>query len=240
MLSLLLHSVKSIFFHFPLFSTPHFSGSDSGNTVTTTPSSRVKTPVPAAASVSSPSPPPLLVQPPPQQQQLQAVLTAASTPQAPQLFQTASSNNNVSFRKVMTIPDSLKCDVLGCERSFRTVQEYTAHRQWLHEPVQCPLCKMFFAGERSLKAHMKAHEGPNGLYKCHLCPGTFRDKATLQAHVDVFHTEYTCLECGSVFQGSEQVWPLTQLYSIDFSQSRIGVNKCVFYKRTIKVCISCC
>ena len=37
-----------------------------------------------------------------------------------------------------------------------------------------------------------------------------------------------------------QVWSLTQLYSVDFSQSRIGVNKCVFFKRTIKVCISCC
>ena len=37
-----------------------------------------------------------------------------------------------------------------------------------------------------------------------------------------------------------QVWSLTQLYSLDFSQSRIGVNKCVFNKRTIKVCVSCC
>ena len=25
-----------------------------------------------------------------------------------------------------------------------------------------------------------------------------------------------------------QVWSLTQFYSVDFSQSRIGVNKCVF------------
>ena len=37
-----------------------------------------------------------------------------------------------------------------------------------------------------------------------------------------------------------QVWSLTQFYSVDFSQSRIGVNKCVFWKRTIKVCITCC
>ena len=37
-----------------------------------------------------------------------------------------------------------------------------------------------------------------------------------------------------------QVWSLTQFYSVDFSKSRIGVNKCVFYKRTIKVCVSCC
>ena len=36
-----------------------------------------------------------------------------------------------------------------------------------------------------------------------------------------------------------QVWSLTQFYSIDFSQSRIGVKKC-YSKRTIKVCVSCC
>ena len=35
--------------------------------------------------------------------------------------------------------------------------------------------------------------------------------------------------------GSGQVWSLTQFYSVDFSQSWIGVRKCVFNKRTIKV-----
>ena len=35
-------------------------------------------------------------------------------------------------------------------------------------------------------------------------------------------------------------WSLTQFYSVDFSQSRIGVIKCVFNKHTIKVCASCC
>ena len=37
-----------------------------------------------------------------------------------------------------------------------------------------------------------------------------------------------------------QVWSLTQLYSVEFSKSRIAVKKCVFNKRTIKVCVSCC
>ena len=36
-----------------------------------------------------------------------------------------------------------------------------------------------------------------------------------------------------------QVWLITQFYSIDFSKSRNDVKKCVFNKRTIKVCISC-
>ena len=37
----------------------------------------------------------------------------------------------------------------------------------------------------------------------------------------------------------DQVWSLTQFYSVDFSKSRIGVKKCVFNKRTIKVSVSC-
>ena len=37
-----------------------------------------------------------------------------------------------------------------------------------------------------------------------------------------------------------QVWSLTQFYSVDFSKSMISVSKCVFNKRTIKVCVSCC
>ena len=35
-----------------------------------------------------------------------------------------------------------------------------------------------------------------------------------------------------------KVWSLTQVYSVDFSKSRIGVKKCVFNKRKIKVCVS--
>ena len=35
-----------------------------------------------------------------------------------------------------------------------------------------------------------------------------------------------------------QVWPLTQLYFAGFLQSRIGVQKCIFNKSTIKVCVS--
>ena len=36
------------------------------------------------------------------------------------------------------------------------------------------------------------------------------------------------------------VWSQSQFYSVDFSQSRIIVKKCVFNKRTIKVCVSWC
>ena len=37
-----------------------------------------------------------------------------------------------------------------------------------------------------------------------------------------------------------QVWSLTQFCSVDFSKSKVDVKKCVFNKRTIKVCVSYC
>ena len=43
-----------------------------------------------------------------------------------------------------------------------------------------------------------------------------------------------------IFTEFYQVWSLTQFYSVEISQSRISVKKCVFNKRTIKVCVSCC
>ena len=42
------------------------------------------------------------------------------------------------------------------------------------------------------------------------------------------------------FFSSCQVWSLTQFYSVDFSKSRIDVKKCIFNKRTFKVCVNCC
>ena len=37
----------------------------------------------------------------------------------------------------------------------------------------------------------------------------------------------------------QRVWSLPQFYSVDFSQSRIGVKKYVFNQHTIKVCVTC-
>ena len=47
----------------------------------------------------------------------------------------------------------------------------------------------------------------------------------------------TCIEAMAAVFGGTQVWSLTQFYSVDFSKSRIDVNKCVFNKRTIKVLV---
>ena len=41
----------------------------------------------------------------------------------------------------------------------------------------------------------------------------------------------------SIPSGGRQVWSLTQFYSVDFSPSRISVNKCGFNRRRIKVCV---
>ena len=131
---------------------------------------------------------------------------------------TSFSSNNIPVPKLPTrplpptspllpkkiiIPDTLTCDVLGCEKSFKTADDYTAHRQLLHEEKRCNLCRQLCAGSRSLRAHSRSHVAGSN-YKCSQCPGTFKLQATLQEHVELFHTATTCLECGSCLFGSEQ------------------------------------
>ena len=60
----------------------------------------------------------------------------------------------------------------------------------------------------------------------------------MPAEAKMFKDVDTCWR--NVMELVDQVWSLTQFYSVDFSKSRIGVSKCVFNKRTIKVCVSCC
>ena len=44
---------------------------------------------------------------------------------------------------------------------------------------------------------------------------------------------------GVYVKAHEQVWSLTQLYSVSHNQGSV-LKKCVFNKRTIKVWVSCC
>ena len=62
-----------------------------------------------------------------------------------------------------------------------------------------------------------------------------------QGHLVLFSEEWIPhLRLGRMYHVIGQVGSLTQLYSVDFSQSRISVKKCLFNKRTIKVCVICC
>ena len=62
-----------------------------------------------------------------------------------------------------------------------------------------------------------------------------------KTHIKLSCEKHTCRSLFSTKQvGYYHVWSLTQFYPVDFSQSRIGVKKCVFNKRTIKVRVSCC
>ena len=93
-------------------------------------------------------------------------------------------------------------------------------------------------------------------------PNSRKASASATPHPPPAPTNYDCLErvsltgsvggCGAPAEDQltssqphhhhviQQVWSLTQFYSVDYSKSRIDVKKCVFNKRTIKVCVSCC
>ena len=55
-----------------------------------------------------------------------------------------------------------------------------------------------------------------------------------------FYLTWQEICAGRLRHNGDQVWSLTQFCSVDFSKSKIGLKKCVFNKRTIKVCVSCC
>ena len=93
------------------------------------------------------------------------------------------------------------------------------------------------------------------IYKLENCPGKNRGldcgagigritKNLLKRHlatVDLVEQNKNFIEAAVKYVGEDhQVWSLTQFYSVDFSKWRISVKKCVFYKRTIKVCVSFC
>ena len=59
--------------------------------------------------------------------------------------------------------------------------------------------------------------------------------------VEEEESEFSHFEDNEEFVGynDDKVWLQTQFCSVDSSQLRIGVKKCIFNKRTIKVCVSC-
>ena len=85
---------------------------------------------------------------------------------------------------------------------------------------------MCLRGEENYQIHHMDEQMMEGFktFKCKVCAASVEVK-NFRSHLKK-HVVQVCL--------------LTQLYSVDFSHSRIGVKKCVFNKRTIKVCVSCC
>ena len=91
-----------------------------------------------------------------------------------------------------------------------------------------------FEDRRSLVNHVSECHDNRKQFGCELCGNDnwFSTYEDLAHHAEVVHQ--------SSVHNNSQVWSLTQFYSVDFSKSRIDVKNCVFNKRTIKVCVSCC
>ena len=46
---------------------------------------------------------------------------------------------------------------------------------------------------------------PSTNNRCEYCSGTFRQRATLQQHIESFHVELQCSFCGSAFIGQQNM-----------------------------------
>ncbi|XP_070496230.1 PR domain zinc finger protein 5-like [Chironomus tepperi] len=89
----------------------------------------------------------------------------------------------------------LRCPHSDC--NFSTLEKYSLdiHVKHKHENVVlhlCQICGTSFSERASLKNHItNVHETENKLYKCNLCPMTFRIPSHLRNHQSVHSNEYT-------------------------------------------------
>ena len=111
----------------------------------------------------------------------------------------------------------------------------------------CKICMKSYQTPIEVRDCVEAHKEGSNLEeptKCTTCDETLLSRYVVtdhfsKKHRDLLFGQMCCPICMKMFP-LKQVWSLTQFYSVDFSNSRIGVKKCVFNKHTIKVCISCC
>ena len=120
------------------------------------------------------------------------------------------------------------------------------HMRALHpevKPFACKHCDRLFTKKSNMVKHTKMVHEKIKPFACDECGRAFAESRDLKAHVDAVHRKlkpFACHLCDARCARKTQVWSLTQFYSVDFSKSRMNVKKCVFNKRTIKVCTICC
>ena len=96
----------------------------------------------------------------------------------------------------------------------------------------CPVCRKVFLTPFKMNLHLnKAHKKELGVDLKGLTNSTIGEVNGLRAAQE--DTDLLTAQLVDLIGTSTQVWSLTQFYSVDFSQSRIGVNMCLSNKRTI-------
>ena len=94
--------------------------------------------------------------------------------------------------------------VLKCHHCFQKFTEYWPYEKHIlmheNEESLCPECGKVLKNGLERKAHMRAHEvRQSEKYKCDNCDKVFRNKHTLQIHINGSHTKakhYVCDQCG--------------------------------------------
>ena len=141
----------------------------------------------------------------------------------------------------MAKPEPL--DVLVDSQKFERVVDVVPTRGQPNDQIQAEIVAPVFQGQLS-----PVQDGFNPLLLeaslDHLLQGLLDDLRhcvfvidvhALDADAESAVTRVVVVPSGRRKAGAEQVWSLTQFYSVDFSKSRIDVKKRVFNKRTIKV-----
>ena len=141
-------------------------------------------------------------------------------------------------------PGRYKCNL--CLKTFKFPCQLKAHGKCRGKPkertLECDKCSHKSRNAEAFKKHMLRHktEDENGSFLCKFCkpPRNFKTQKALQHHWEEEHYKNLgtrCTYCNLevkhpgrllrhirvMHETVYQVWSLTQLYSVDFSQSRI-------------------
>lgn len=109
--------------------------------------------------------------------------------------------------KTVVKKSRFKCQY--CSKLFQERSDCLVHISKQHveqRPHRCTLCDATFKKERSLKYHIRHHNGERR-YKCTFCDKAFKEKYHLTVHIRTHTGErpFACSQCGKAFKQTNEL-----------------------------------
>lgn len=104
------------------------------------------------------------------------------------------------FAKVHKGDKPMKCNMLGCEKVFRTPSNLYDHKRTVHaRQFSCDHCEKAFVDKMRLLTHIRQHHLNQKPFKCKTCNKAFASAQNLRWHKHTHTKSFKCDTCGAQF-----------------------------------------